>query len=63
MAYLIEQDFSYFYNRAAEVVDEPEVKKFLLDMAGWEKQHSNIFQKKYQKLLEKSWGDIAELML
>lgn len=63
MAYLIEQDFAYFYSKAAEAVEEGEIKKFLLEMAGWEKQHSDIFRGKYQKLLEKSWGDIADLML
>ena len=63
MAYLIEHDFAYFYSKAVEAVEEPEVKKFLLELAGWEKQHSELFQKKYQTLLNKSWSDIANLML
>lgn len=63
MAYLIEHDFAYFYNKAVEAVEEPEVKKFLLELAGWEKQHSDLFQKRYQALLDESWSDIAGLML
>lgn len=63
MAYLIEHDFAYFYSKAVEAVEEAEVKKFLQELAGWEKQHSDLFQKRYQALLNKSWSDIANLML
>lgn len=63
MAYLIEHDFAYFYGKAVEAVEEPEAKKFLQELAGWEKQHSDLFQKRYQALLDKSWSDIADLML
>lgn len=63
MAYLIEHDFAYFYSKAIEAVEEPEARKFLQELAGWEKQHSDLFQTRYQKLLEKSWSDIANLLL
>lgn len=63
MAYLIEHDFAYFYSKAVEAVEEPEARKFLQELAGWEKQHSELFQKRYQELLEKSWSDIADLIL
>lgn len=63
MAFLIEHDFAYFYNKAAENIAEPEAKKFLLELAGWEKQHSDIFQKRYQTLLDKNWSDISDLLL
>lgn len=63
MAYLIEHDFAYFYSKAIAAVEEPEARKFLQELAGWEQQHSDLFQKRYQEVLEKSWLDIANLML
>ncbi|SFQ00028.1 ferritin family protein [Caldicoprobacter faecalis] len=62
MAYLIETDFWHFYNKAAQAVDEPEVKKLLTDLAEWEKQHSDMFYKKYLELLDKNLRDIKIIL-
>ncbi|MBM7582385.1 rubrerythrin [Caldicoprobacter guelmensis] len=62
MAYLIETDFWYFYDKAAKAVDEPEVKKLLTDLAEWEKQHSDMFYKKYLELLDKNLRDIKIIL-
>lgn len=63
MAYLIETDFAYFYKKAAEIMEEPEVKGFLTELAGWELQHKELFYKKYLSLLDKNWSDIKALFI
>lgn len=63
MAYLIENDFEFFYNKAADAVEEPEAKKFLLELAQWEKQHRDMFDDRYKSLLNKYWGDVESLIL
>ena len=63
MAYLIETDFAYFYTRASDSVDEPDIKKFLSEMAAWETQHSDMFNKIYKSLLGHYWDDISSLLL
>jgi len=62
MAYLIEMDFCHFYNKAAQAVDEPEVKKLLTELAQWEKQHSDMFYDKYVGLLDKNLRDIRIIL-
>jgi rubrerythrin len=62
MAYLIENDFALFYTKAVELVEEPQVKKFLTDMAEWENQHSKLFHEKYQKLLMQKWSDLSSVI-
>jgi len=50
MAYLIEEDFMNFYNKAAESVDDEELKKVLKHLAEWEKSHRDMIYKLYQKV-------------
>ena len=60
-AYLIESDFEHFYKKASELVQEPEVKKFLSGLSLWESKHKDIFHQKYHEILEKKWSDIKVL--
>ena len=62
LAYLMESDFALFYKNASEQVDEPEVKKALLELSEWEKQHQELFRVKYEHLLKKSWSDITNII-
>ncbi|NSW90158.1 MAG: ferritin family protein [Firmicutes bacterium] len=62
MAYLIETDFAHFYSKAAAAVETPEIKKLLSELAGWEKQHSDMFYQKYLALLDKNWRDIRAIL-
>ncbi len=61
MAYLIETDFAYFYSKAAEAMEDAGVKKFLTELSGWEKQHSELFYKKYLSLLDENWKNIKKI--
>lgn len=59
MAYMIETDFKYFYEKAVEAAaGDQEAKGLLTELAGWEKQHSEMFRERYQKLLDKYWSDM-----
>ncbi len=62
LAYLMESDFALFYQNASEQVDEPEIKKALLELSEWEKQHQELFRVKYEHLLKKSWSDITSII-
>jgi rubrerythrin len=62
MAYLIENDFSLFYKNAIASVEEPEAKEFLNVLSGWENQHREMFQERYQILLQKHWSDISSVI-
>ncbi|MGI6189143.1 MAG: ferritin family protein [Clostridiales bacterium] len=62
MAYLIETDFSYFYDKAVKQVEDAEVKKLLSELAKWEKQHSELFYGKYLDLLDKEFKDLKILL-
>lgn len=55
MAYLIEQDFMEFYNKAAESVEEKEIKEILRHLAEWEKVHRDRIYDLYQKLSKDFW--------
>ncbi|WP_034861327.1 ferritin family protein [Ruminiclostridium cellobioparum] len=59
MAYLMESDFALFYFNAAGQVEDEEAKRFLLELADWEKKHEVMFKVRYEKLLKQSWKDVA----
>ncbi len=59
MAYLMESDFALFYFNAANQVENGEAKRFLLELADWEKKHEVMFKVRYEKLLKESWKDVA----
>ncbi|NLD50022.1 MAG: ferritin family protein [Clostridiaceae bacterium] len=62
MAYLMENDFYLFYKNAAKEVDNKEASEFLQNLAEWEEGHRTMFQKKYEELLKKHWGEIASII-
>ncbi|MCX7921424.1 MAG: ferritin family protein [Clostridia bacterium] len=62
MAYLIESDFALFYKNAVNLVNDNETKKFLSSLGDWEKQHRDMFYKKYQNLLKEHWSDISSII-
>ncbi len=55
MAYLIEEDFMEFYNKAAEKVEGKEIKEILRHLAQWEKVHRDTIYELYQKLSKDFW--------
>ena len=59
MAYLIERDFSEFYETAAQKADGP-AKDILLMLATWERTHERLFKYLYDKAFEEysemPWG-------
>lgn len=55
MAYLIEEDFMNYYNKAAESVEDEEIKKILKHLAEWEKEHRDRIYTLYQKLSKDYW--------
>lgn len=59
MAFLIENDFMNFYDKASEIVDDPEVKKLLRTFSKWEAGHRDMFQERYKKLLNEYWKDLS----
>ncbi len=62
LAYLMESDFALFYFNAANQVENEEAKKFLLELADWEKKHEIMFKVRYEKLLKESWADVAGII-
>ncbi len=62
MAYLMESDFALFYSNAANQVEDEEAKRFLLELADWEKKHETMFKVRYEKLLKQSWSDVAGII-
>ncbi len=62
MAYLIESDFAHFYEKAVNLVDDPEIKGFLSTMSKWETTHKELFEGKYRKLLENHWSDLSRII-
>lgn len=59
MAYLIERDFSEFYEMAAEK-SEGEARKVLALLARWERTHEDLFKKLHDRAFEEyaqmPWG-------
>ncbi len=59
MAFLIERDFSEFYEKAAENA-EGDSKKALKMLAEWERQHEQLFKQLHDKAFEEysemPWG-------
>lgn len=55
MAYLIEEDFMNYYNKAAESVEDEDIKKILKHLAEWEKEHRDRIYTLYQKLSKDYW--------
>lgn len=59
MAYLIERDFSEFYEMAAEK-SEGEARKVLEMLARWERTHEDLFRKLHDRAFEEysqmPWG-------
>lgn len=55
MAYLIEEDFMNFYNKAAETVKDKEIKEILRHLSQWEKVHRDRIYDLYQKLSKDFW--------
>ena len=59
MAYLIERDFSEFYEMAAKI-SEGEAKTVLEMLARWERTHESLFKRMHDKAFEEyaqmPWG-------
>ena len=60
MAYLIERDFSEFYEMAAQKVAEGTEKQALIMLASWERTHERLFKRLHDKAFESyaemPWG-------
>lgn len=52
IAVQIERNGADFYRRAAEIFDDPEIKRLFLELAGWEVEHENIFSDMKKQLAE-----------
>ena len=48
----IEQNGARFYRRAAEIFDDPEICKILLELADWEIKHKEFFAEMKKQLSE-----------
>ncbi|MGM0380216.1 MAG: ferritin family protein [Bacillota bacterium] len=55
MAYLIENDFSKFYEKAAKKAKDKKVKNLLEKLADWENNHRDIFYNEFKDLMEDNW--------
>lgn len=55
MAYLIEEDFVNYYKKAAQSVDDDEMKKILNHLAEWEEDHRDRIYTLYQKVAKDYW--------
>lgn len=55
MAYLLENDFALFYERAAEKVEDLKAKELLQKLAKWEVGHRESFYREYKKIMENTW--------
>jgi rubrerythrin len=62
MAMLIENDFYEFYTHAVDAVDDPDAKEFLRVLAGWEKQHKEMFESHYRDIIKQNWQDISGII-
>ncbi len=62
LAYLMESEFAVFYFNAAQQVEDDEAKRFLLELADWEKKHETMFRVRYEKLLKQTWSDVAGIL-
>ncbi len=50
IAVRMEVEGEKFYKAAAEIVDDPSTKKFLLDLANWEDSHRQLFSKMREEI-------------
>ncbi len=55
MAFLIEQDFASFYEKAAKNAKDPKEKEVLERLAKWEIGHRDLLQEEYQSLMKENW--------
>jgi len=59
-AYLMEKDFSEFYQDAADKTDDENAKKLFNTLSLWEKEHERMFKEEYQRLMDdymtQPWG-------
>ncbi|SDY40788.1 ferritin-like domain-containing protein [Tindallia californiensis] len=57
MAYLIENDFAEYYQKAADQTKDPIGKKILLTLCEWENEHRRLFHEEYQEAMQNNWFD------
>ena len=57
MAYLMENDFTNFYQSASEKTPSPAAKELLNTLASWEKAHCDLFHDEYRFLMQEKWGE------
>ncbi|WP_425447804.1 ferritin-like domain-containing protein [Dethiothermospora halolimnae] len=55
MAYLIENDFANFYDKAVETAEGEYEKKLLKYLSKWEHKHRELFYKEFKDLMEDNW--------
>ena len=63
LAYTIEDDFSTFYLTASEHIEDPDIKKFLITLSEWEKEHQELFYGFYKQQLKDSWSDFEHMLV
>ncbi len=57
MAYLIEHDFATFYEDMARNTLDENMKKALMELAHWEKQHRDMLKNLYDELFKQFWSE------
>ncbi|MTI48282.1 ferritin family protein [Sporosalibacterium faouarense] len=57
MAYLIENDFANFYQKALEETDNDQAKELLDTLAKWENKHRELFYNEFKDSMKDVWFD------
>lgn len=57
MAYLIENDFADFYNKACEKTKNQSAKNLLKTLESWEHEHKDSLLKQYNFAMQNNWFD------
>lgn len=55
MAYLLENDFAEYYQKAMNHITDPSGKSILQSLFYWENEHRRIFHELYQQAMEENW--------
>jgi rubrerythrin len=60
MAYLIERDYKEFYQKAAEDIEDENIKAIFEKLSKWEQGHETMFKSEYDKRMKEymslPWG-------
>ncbi len=57
MAYLIENDFAEYYQKAMNYTEDENGKKILEMLYNWENEHRRVFYEEYKRAMDDYWFD------